>query len=106
MLFFSFQALHFCYGLGAFISPIVAEPFLINKDCSSFVSPNSTSDELIIPVLRDLSSQGVTDALSTMDGLERAKEGTRVRYAFWIMSLIQVSPSKVGPSSAVCRMNA
>lgn len=83
------QALHFCYGLGAFISPIVAEPFLINKDCSSYVSPNSTSDEIIIPVLRDL-SQGVTEPHSTMDGLERAKEGTRVRYAFWIMSLIQL----------------
>ncbi|XP_075244152.1 major facilitator superfamily domain-containing protein 4A-like isoform X2 [Convolutriloba macropyga] len=32
------QALHFCYGLGAFLSPIIAEPFLNNQDCSDLVS--------------------------------------------------------------------
>ena len=33
----SFQAMHFCYGLGAFVSPMIAEPFLLNEDCSPLI---------------------------------------------------------------------
>ncbi|GAB1602524.1 Hypothetical predicted protein [Argonauta hians] len=31
------QAMHFSYGMGAFISPMVAEPFLLNVDCSPLI---------------------------------------------------------------------
>lgn len=31
------QAMHFFYGLGAFISPMIASPFLLNVDCSPFI---------------------------------------------------------------------
>jgi fucose permease len=29
--------MHFFYGLGAFVSPMIAEPFLLNTDCSGIV---------------------------------------------------------------------
>lgn len=35
------QALHFSYGVGAFVSPIVAEPYLLSFDCSTLIN-NST----------------------------------------------------------------
>ncbi|WAR26492.1 MFD4A-like protein [Mya arenaria] len=31
------QAMHFFYGLGAFVSPMIASPFLLNIDCSPFI---------------------------------------------------------------------
>lgn len=73
------QALHFCYGVGAFVSPMIAEPFLLNEDCSYFVdnitmptpAPNKTYD---LPA----------------NTLEEAQEMTRVRYAFWIMAALQI----------------
>ena len=29
--------MHFCYGFGAFVSPMIAEPFLLNEDCTPFI---------------------------------------------------------------------
>jgi hypothetical protein len=34
------QALHFCYGLGAFVAPMIAEPFLNSFDCTPLVTTN------------------------------------------------------------------
>ncbi|XP_046354912.2 major facilitator superfamily domain-containing protein 4A-like isoform X2 [Haliotis rufescens] len=31
------QAMHCCYGLGAFVSPMIASAFLLNMDCTPFV---------------------------------------------------------------------
>ncbi|KAK3101848.1 hypothetical protein FSP39_006777, partial [Pinctada imbricata] len=51
------QAMHFCYGLGAFISPMIAAPFILNVDCTDYidgkhVSPapgNFSEDETVAP---------------------------------------------------------
>lgn len=34
--------MHFCYGLGGFIAPLIAKPFLRNIDCSPLID-NSTA---------------------------------------------------------------
>ncbi|XP_060085003.1 major facilitator superfamily domain-containing protein 4A-like [Ylistrum balloti] len=31
------QAMHFFYGLGAFVSPMIAAPFILNVDCSVYI---------------------------------------------------------------------
>ncbi|ESP04550.1 hypothetical protein LOTGIDRAFT_170642 [Lottia gigantea] len=31
------QAMHCCYGFGAFVSPMIASSFLLNRDCSPYV---------------------------------------------------------------------
>lgn len=35
------QAMHCSYGFGAFLSPIVAEPFILNEDCSMIIQVNN-----------------------------------------------------------------
>lgn len=61
--------MHFCYGIGALISPLIAQGFLLNEDCSAMAS----------------GLQGnVTD-------LEQATESTKVYQAFWIMAATQVA---------------
>nr|XP_006812452.1 PREDICTED: major facilitator superfamily domain-containing protein 4-like [Saccoglossus kowalevskii] len=83
------QALHFCYGIGAFISPIVAEPFLLNEDCTPLLSYNQSVDT--DKIARDITSPSVTDqTFTTMETLIEAQERTEVRFAFWIMALIQI----------------
>uniref|UniRef100_T1JDA5 Major facilitator superfamily (MFS) profile domain-containing protein n=1 Tax=Strigamia maritima TaxID=126957 RepID=T1JDA5_STRMM len=57
------QALHFFYGLGAFVSPLIAEPFLIGKSCNETTREQLEQNEM--------------------------KE-SRISYVFWIMSLLQI----------------
>lgn len=73
------QALHFFYGVGAFVSPMIAQPFLLNEDCSPFID-NSTEavdhfeDNEILPATT----------------LKEAQIKTHIDYAFWIMALLMV----------------
>ena len=94
-IFFSFfflQALHFFYGLGAFISPIVAEPFILNEDCTPLINNSTVGDEPIIPIeRRDVAVTESVDEGGSFDTLEEAREKTHVKFAFWIMAMIQVS---------------
>ncbi|XP_076055487.1 major facilitator superfamily domain-containing protein 4A-like [Oratosquilla oratoria] len=69
------QALHFFYGLGAVLSPIVAEPFLLNKNCTHHTHPPLT-----------LNSPNMTQPISTEDDPEHH---SRIEYAFWILSGMQ-----------------
>ena len=78
------QAMHFCYGVGAFVSPMIAEPFLLNEDCTPLID-NMTGvaalpGEIVMPI-------NATQPAST---LQEAQEMTRVRFAFWIMCALQV----------------
>lgn len=51
------QAMHFFYGLGAFISPMIAAPFLINIDCTPLVEGgNSSVDQAKISRAQHLSN--------------------------------------------------
>ncbi|XP_022095926.1 major facilitator superfamily domain-containing protein 4A-like [Acanthaster planci] len=85
------QALHFCYGLGAFISPIIAEPFLLNEDCSPFIDNSSSSADPLIPIVeRDEGTKYTEEPPVSIETLQDAQNNTRVRYAFWIMSAVQI----------------
>jgi len=81
------QVLHFCYGLGAFVSPMIAEPFLLNEDCSVFIDnvtmPEGTN---ILDVL------GPDESLDSLPAktLADAQQMTKVRFAFWIMAVLMV----------------
>lgn len=85
--------MHFCYGLGALISPLIAENFLLDKDCSSLVR-NITMDRTTETSLMSVSVESIKNTTdSTMhDEVEliKAHETTKVNQAFWIMAGIQV----------------
>jgi len=70
--------MHLCYGIGALISPLIAEPFLINADCSLMIKANRTNTTLV-----DVSN-------STLVSLDEASKATRVFQAYWIMAALQV----------------
>ena len=62
--------------MGAFVSPMIAEPFLLNEDCSPFIE-----DPLLVSVNSTaIPARNLTDA----------QQMTNVRYAFWIMAGVQV----------------
>ncbi|CAL4123253.1 unnamed protein product, partial [Meganyctiphanes norvegica] len=75
------QALHFFYGLGAFLAPIIAEPFLVNKDCSQMVQ-NATSNHHPI----DLNAPNITTPIQE---LKEVQHDSKIQYAFWILSGLQ-----------------
>ncbi|KAF2353352.1 Major facilitator superfamily [Trinorchestia longiramus] len=77
------QALHFFYGLGAFLSPIVTKPFLLNEDCNGLVL-NSTDTHRMI----DIRLQNITQEAETE--LHHAQHDSKIEYAFWIMSCMQL----------------
>ena len=84
-----FKALHFFYGLGAFLAPMVVEPFLLNIDCSSFIDPiprteNWTASE---PAVVSLVNATSTDVISSLD---MAQKKSRVHWAFLVMAVLQV----------------
>ena len=69
--YFSFQAMHFFYGLGGFISPMIASPFLINIDCTPMVAgTTSPADQAKI---------------------SRAQHLSKARTAFVILGSVQVN---------------
>ncbi|GFQ90961.1 major facilitator superfamily domain-containing protein 4A [Trichonephila clavata] len=72
------QAIHFFYGVGAFLSPMIAQPFLLNEDCSPFIS-----NETIVLFTYD----NETLPAST---LAEARAMTHIDYAFLIMALTMV----------------
>ena len=98
------QVLHFCYGLGAFVSPMIAEPFLLNEDCSLFVDNDTSSygAELASaaaagagPHQRSAADLAHLDLNATVNllpakSLAEAQQMTRVRFAFWIMAALMV----------------
>ncbi|XP_076328514.1 major facilitator superfamily domain-containing protein 4A-like isoform X2 [Tachypleus tridentatus] len=73
------QALHFFYGVGAFLSPMIAQPFLLNEDCSPFI------DNTIQPVTE--SEENFTLPATT---LAEAQRKTHIDFAFWILALLMV----------------
>jgi len=53
------QALHFFYGLGACVAPLLLEPFLLSYDCSAFIENNAERSAL--EQLIDSEQQNGTD---------------------------------------------
>lgn len=79
--------MHFCYGLGAFVSPMIAEPFLLNEDCTPFIDNGTRpGSNLFEPDINQVQNDSSYPAHS----LDEAQHMTHVRYAFWIMGATQV----------------
>lgn len=77
------QALHFFYGLGAFLSPIVTKPFLLNEDCNNLVLESEDTHRMI-------SLEAANFSEIAEGKLRDAQNNSRIEYAFWIMSAMQV----------------
>uniref|UniRef100_A0A3Q0TAX5 Major facilitator superfamily domain containing 4Aa n=1 Tax=Amphilophus citrinellus TaxID=61819 RepID=A0A3Q0TAX5_AMPCI len=87
------QALHFFIGLGALVSPLVADPFLADDNCvlGTNLTTNTSSPSDLQHLRSSLAGHGA--ALHNISHYHLYTEGvvvTRVSYAFWIMALINV----------------
>ncbi|XP_042231739.1 major facilitator superfamily domain-containing protein 4A-like [Homarus americanus] len=85
------QALHFFYGLGAFLSPMITEPFLLNKNCTDQDTNNTHQLRL-----------DLNETLEISHHLSEAKNNSEIQYAFWILSGLQV-PVVLLLMALVCR---
>ncbi|KAL0978440.1 hypothetical protein UPYG_G00170400 [Umbra pygmaea] len=87
------QVLHFFIGLGALVSPLVADPFLAEGSCvlAGNTTANTSTD---IQHLRSyLAGKGTIPPQNLSDHYHFHTEGiitTNVSYAFWIMALINL----------------
>ncbi|XP_060582130.1 major facilitator superfamily domain-containing protein 4A-like [Ruditapes philippinarum] len=78
------QAMHFFYGLGAFISPMIASPFLLNIDCSPFIDGYT-----ITPPEHSAGNQSVT-INPQPKVVNRAMHLSHSKEAFFILGSIQI----------------
>nr|XP_020467510.1 major facilitator superfamily domain-containing protein 4A [Monopterus albus] len=83
------QALHFFIGLGALVSPLIADPFLSERGCGNHTG-NET--EMIHHFRNMLRNSPIAEHNVTQSHLpHEAEEGDSiVHYAFWIMALINL----------------
>ncbi|XP_017570290.1 major facilitator superfamily domain-containing protein 4A [Pygocentrus nattereri] len=82
------QVLHFFVGLGALLSPLIADPFLSDTDC---VLGNGTSNST--SMMRHMRNKLAGRHVYNVSHFEFHTEGevvTNVSYAFWIMALINL----------------
>ena len=75
---------------------MIAEPFLLNEDCSPFIDNDTAATLTAAADLRVLAPPRtipVNDTNLPADTLMEAQQMTRVRFAFWIMAAVQVRRS-------------
>lgn len=77
------QAMHFCYGLGAFISPMIAAPFTLDVECSQPVNGKVTLDTFE-PTTNSSGAQ-----VPTQVTVSRAQHLSHSESAFFILASIQ-----------------
>lgn len=71
------QAMHFFYGLGAFVSPMISAPFLRKGECNMAESETGANHTFfMIPFLNSTNKQWT--------------EATQLHWAFWIMGASQI----------------
>ena len=80
------QALHFSYGVGGFVSPLIARPFLRRK-CVMVVNYTTIIDEW--PYAN--STSGIDNSTQIYHTQEEMHRDTHVRWAYWIVALLHVS---------------
>ncbi|XP_069193846.1 major facilitator superfamily domain-containing protein 4A [Procambarus clarkii] len=84
------QALHFFYGLGAFLSPMIAEPFLLNKNCTEIVlNTTTTTSHHHHDQHQHTQDKALNLSYPDHHTLE-LKNNSEIQYAFWILSGLQV----------------
>ncbi|KAL4622365.1 major facilitator superfamily domain-containing protein 4A isoform X1 [Arapaima gigas] len=81
------QALHFFIGLGALVSPLIADPFLSETNC---VVGNRTENSTAMEHLRNALAGGPVHNVSQYQLPTEGEVITQVSYAFWIMALINL----------------
>lgn len=86
------QALHFFIGLGALVSPLVADPFLAEDNCvlGANWTANSSSSSDLQHLRSSLAGHGRLPNISQYPLHTEGVVITRVSYAFWIMALINL----------------
>ncbi|XP_048741874.2 major facilitator superfamily domain-containing protein 4A-like isoform X1 [Ostrea edulis] len=77
------QAMHFCYGLGAFISPMIAAMFTLDVDCSHPVNGKVTIDNF------ENTSNSSQPQVTTQVSVSRAQHLSHSERAFFILASIQ-----------------
>lgn len=86
--YFTLQVLHFFIGLGALLSPLIADPFLSETDCilgNTTINSSSTMRHL-----RNTLSGRHLHNVSHISLENDGEVGTKVSYAFWIMAFVNV----------------
>ncbi|XP_049892894.1 major facilitator superfamily domain-containing protein 4A isoform X3 [Epinephelus moara] len=86
------QALHFFIGLGALVSPLVADPFLADDNCvlGANWTANSSSSSDLEHLRSSLAGHGGLPNISRYPLHTEGMVITRVSYAFWIMAVINL----------------
>ncbi|XP_036387796.1 major facilitator superfamily domain-containing protein 4A [Megalops cyprinoides] len=82
------QALHFFIGLGALLSPLIADPFLSDTNCVVGNGTGNGTREL--DHLRNTLTGGPVHNLSKYHLPMEGEVVTQVSYAFWIMAVINL----------------
>lgn len=77
--------MHFCYGLGAFISPMIAAPFTLDVECSQPVNGKVTLDTF------EPTTNSSGAVVPTQVTVSRAQHLSHSESAFFILASIQVS---------------
>lgn len=93
------QALHFFTGLGALVSPLVADPFLSEDTCLSAANATLVNSTFKLEHLRS----SLTGPLTNISHYPLGTQGvslTQVSYAFWIMACINLPV----PVAVLCLM--
>lgn len=81
------QALHFFVGLGALVSPLIADPFLSETSC---VIGNSSTNATSLTHLRNKLAGRHMHNVSSVHLHTEGEVVTNVSYAFWIMAIINL----------------
>ncbi|KAB7504292.1 hypothetical protein Anas_05612 [Armadillidium nasatum] len=78
---------------GAFVSPLIEKPFLLNKKCFELIEaatlPNSTLSNPTLPNhnLHLMRKANLTDPLQE---ISHAQKNSKIEYAFWILAAMQI----------------
>ncbi|KAK2874876.1 hypothetical protein Q8A67_022029 [Cirrhinus molitorella] len=82
------QALHFFVGLGALVSPLIADPFLSETSC--VIANSSSSNATSLRHLRNKLAGRPVHNVSSVHLHTDGEVVTNVSYAFWIMAIINL----------------
>ena len=98
--FFCHQSLHFFYGLGALVSPVIAEPFLrsacadghFQKNIFGWTLENSTLETLLTYSVDGMQfNVTLNETISRGAFPKHIHTKSLVQYAYWLVALLQVS---------------
>ena len=118
LLFTFCQSLHFFYGLGALVSPVIAEPFLRSACADGHFQSNifgwSLENSTLVTYMTysvdgmEVNMTLLNETISRVSVPRHYHTKSFVQYAYWLVALLQVSGclskcmSSVHQDEAVC----